>query len=145
MSGKYLIDTSVWVDYFRDKDKELNDFIDQLIGEDRVYINGIIRSELLIGTKTQKEYDSVKESLDCFHTLNLDDHVFDETSKVGFQLKRKGITVPLSDLMIAVQCFHHQLILIEKDRHYEKIKECLDFTLYSSPPETDQTTTEIMS
>ncbi len=127
---KYMIDTSVWIDYLRDSNKELNDFIDGLIDADVVYTNGIIKSELLIGTKTQKEYDLTKNNLDCFNTLDLDDRIFNEVSKVGFQLKRKGITVPLSDLIIAVQCFEHQLVLIEKDRHFEKIKECLDVKLF---------------
>jgi len=127
---KYMIDTSVWIDYLRDSNKELNDFIDRLIDQDVVYTNGIIKSELLIGTKTQKEYDLTKNNLDCFNTLELDDRIFNETSKVGFQLKRKGTTVPLSDLIIAVQCFEHQLILIEKDKHFEKIKECLDLKLF---------------
>jgi predicted nucleic acid-binding protein len=127
---KYMIDTSVWIDYLRDSNKELNDFIDQLIDQDVVYTNGIIKSELLIGTKTQKEYDLTKNNLDCFNILDLDGRIFNEVSKVGFQLKRKGITVPLSDLIIAVQCFEHQLILIEKDKHFEKIKECLDLKLF---------------
>ena len=127
---KYMIDTSVWIDYFRDTNKELNDFIDRLIDEDVVYINGIIKSELLIGTRTQKEYDLTKNNLECFTTLELDDRVFNEISKVGFQLKRKGITVPLSDLIIAVQCFEQQLILIEKDKHFEKIKRYLGLNLF---------------
>ena len=129
---KYMIDTSVWIDYLRDSNKELNDFIDRLIDEDVVYTNGIIKSELLIGTKTQKEYDLAKNNLECFKTLQLDDRIFNETSKVGFHLKRKGITVPLSDLIIAVQCFEHRLILIEKDKHFQKIKECLDLKLFQA-------------
>jgi len=127
---KYMIDTSVWIDYFRDSDKGLNDFIDHLIDEDVVYTNGIIKTELLIGTKTPKEYDLTKNNLDCLYTIDLDNQIFDEVSKVGFQLKRKGITVPLSDLIIAVQCFQHRLILLEKDRHFQKIKEFLDINLF---------------
>jgi predicted nucleic acid-binding protein len=129
---KYMIDTSVWIDYFRDSDKELNDFIDRLIDEDAVYINGIIKSELLIGAKTQKEYDLTRNNLNCFYTLELNDRVFEEISIVGFKLRRKGITVPLSDLIIAVQCFQHQLILIEKDKHFQKIKESLDIDLFQA-------------
>lgn len=127
---KFLIDTSVWIDYFRDTDKVLNDFIDGLIDDDAVYINGIIKSELLIGTRTPKEYDLTKNNLNYFHTLELDDRVFEEISRVGFQLRRKGITIPLSDLIIAVQCYEHQLILIEKDKHFHKIKESLNITIF---------------
>ena len=132
MSNKYLIDTSVWIDYFRDSNKELNDFIDRLIDEDAVHINGIIKSELLIGTKTQKEFDQMKRELQCFHNLKIDDHIFSETSRIGFLLKRKGITVPLTDLIIAVHSSYHNLILIENDKHYRIIKQYLDLELYAS-------------
>ncbi|MFC2155551.1 PIN domain-containing protein [Acidobacteriota bacterium] len=125
-----MIDTSIWIDYFRDTDKELNDFIDCLINEDRVNINGIIKSEILIGTKTQKEYNLVNNSLNGIKTIDFNDQVFNETSDTGFKLKRKGITVPLSDLIIAVQSYYNRLILIEKDNHFKKIKGCLDITLY---------------
>lgn len=127
---KYMVDTSVWIDYFRDTDKALNDFIDRLIDEDTVYINGIIKSELLIGARDSKEYDMTRSNLNCFYTIDLDDRIFEETARIGFQLKRKGITVPLSDLIIAVQCFEHRLILIEKDKHFKKIKESLAINLF---------------
>ena len=45
MNRQYMIDTSVWIDYFRDSNKELNDFIDQLVDQDNICINGIIKSE----------------------------------------------------------------------------------------------------
>ncbi len=125
-----MLDTSVWIDYFRDNDKELNDFIDHLIDEDAIYINGIINSEILIGTKTENEYELIKNELHCFHYLELDKHVFSEISGIGFQLRRKGITVPLSDLIIAVQCSLHGLVLIQKDKHFEQIKKHLDLDLY---------------
>ena len=132
MNNKYIIDSSIWIDYFRDSNKELNDFIDRLIDEDAVYINGIIKSELLIGTKTQKEYDLIKRELQCFHNLDMDDHIFNETSRMGFLLRRKGVTVPLTDLIIAVHCSYHKLVLIENDKHYRIIKKYLDLDIYTS-------------
>jgi predicted nucleic acid-binding protein len=36
-------------------------------------------------------------------------------------LKKKGISVPLSDIIIATDCIDHSLVLIEADRHYAAI------------------------
>lgn len=136
MTIHYMIDTSVWIDYFRDTDSELNDFIDLLLDEDRVYINGIIRAEILIGARNTNEYESIKNSLEGIHTVEMDNQTFNETGRIGFQLKRKGITVPLSDLIIAVQCALNRLTLIQKDKHYQCIKECLEIDLYSTARST---------
>ena len=131
MNRKYMIDTSVWVDYLKDSFKELNDFIDHLIDNDEVYINGIIQTELLVGTKNRKEYDLLKNNLECFHWVNMDEQTFEKTSLAGFQLRRKGITVPLSDLIIAAHCSQHGFTLIEKDKHFHKIKEVLNISIHN--------------
>jgi len=47
MSDKYMIDSSVWIPYFRDKEYKLKSLIKELIEKDSVYINGIIQTELL--------------------------------------------------------------------------------------------------
>ncbi|MCP4213753.1 MAG: PIN domain-containing protein [bacterium] len=126
MNTRYMIDTSVWIDYFRDRDKELNDFIDRLIDLDSIYINGIITSEILIGTKTKKEYDLLQRELQCFRTLELNAYTFDAVAETGYQLRREGVTVPLGDLIIALQCSVNDLTLIQKDKHFLKIKACLE-------------------
>jgi predicted nucleic acid-binding protein len=36
-------------------------------------------------------------------------------------LKKNGIFVPLSDIIIATDCIDHGLILVEADKHYEII------------------------
>jgi len=132
MNDCYLVDTSVWIDYFRGNNNELSDVIDQLIDEDRIFINGIIKCELLVGTKTRKEYNSINGTLDCINWLELDGSVFAEISKVGFKLKREGISVPLSDLIIAVQANLNNHILIENNKHYKIINQILPLRLYSS-------------
>lgn len=49
MIDKYMIDSSVWINYFRDKNYEFTPFIKELMEKDQVYINGIIQIELLKG------------------------------------------------------------------------------------------------
>jgi predicted nucleic acid-binding protein len=132
MSDKYMIDSSVWITYFRDKECKLKSLIKELIEKDSVYFNGIIQTELLKGAKSEKNYRTLKNSFNGLQFLEIDKGLFDNISDTAFKLRRKGITVPLTDLIIAVQCIENHLILIHKDRHFEFIQKHFDLKLYQS-------------
>ena len=42
---------------------------------------------------------------------------------MGFSLSRKGFTIPLTDLVIAVQCLENNLELMTSDKHFNIIAE----------------------
>ena len=69
MSDKYMIDSSVWIPYFRDKEYKLKSLIKELIEKDSVYINGIIQTELLKGAKSEKNYRTLKNSFNGLQFL----------------------------------------------------------------------------
>jgi predicted nucleic acid-binding protein len=134
MIDKYMIDSSVWINYFRDKNYEFTPFIKELMEKDQVYINGIIQIELLKGAKSEKNYRSLKNSLNGLHFLEIDKGLFDSISEAAFKLRTNGVTVPLTDLIIAVQCVENGLILIEEDRHFEFIRDHFELKLYQHQP-----------
>ena len=130
MNKKYMLDSSVRIKYFRYKNYELTPFIKDLMGKDLVYFNGIIQTELLKGAKSDKNYRTLKNNFNGLHFLEIDRNLFDSVSNAAFKLRRKGITVPLTDLIIAVQCIESNIILIEEDKHFEFIKEHFNLEIY---------------
>ncbi len=134
MIEEYMIDSSVWINYFRAKNYELTPFIKELMEKDQVYINGIIQIELLKGAKSEKNYRSLKNSLNGLHFLEIDKGLFDRISEAAFKLRKNGVTVPLTDLVIAIQCIENGLILVQEDRHFEFIRDHFDLKLYRHQP-----------
>ncbi len=132
MNEKYMIDSSIWIRYFRDRNYELTPLIKELMERDAVYINGIIQTELLKGAKSEKNYRTLKNSFNGLHFLEIDKSLFDSISDAAFKLRRKGITVPMTDLIIGIQCVENNLILIEEDKHFKFIKEHFDLELYQA-------------
>jgi len=118
---EYFIDTSVWIPNFRDGGAEFGDFIDALIDENRVHINGIVLAELLIGARSPAEIDRLSLALAGLKLVPSDRDSFQSAGRNGFALKRKGVSGPLSDIIIATDCIDHGLVLIESDRHYAAI------------------------
>jgi predicted nucleic acid-binding protein len=119
-----LIDSSAWIEYYRKEgNKEYKAWISRAIQNNTAAVNGVIQVEILVFTKTQSEYDLILSDFSAFHNLKLDEHVFRKASEIGFNLRRKGITIPGTDLIIASCAIVSNTDLIHFDSHYEYIAE----------------------
>ena len=122
MISKYMIDSSVWISYFGDQNYSMTPIIRELIEKDQVYINGIIQTELLKGAKSEKQYRALKNNLNGLRFLEISRNLFDRISNAAYVLRGKGVTVPLTDLIIAIHCVEEKIILIEEDKHFSYIQ-----------------------
>ena len=121
MKAEYFVDTSIWIPYFRDGGGEYGDLVDTLIDENRVHINGVVLAELLTGARNAAEIEELCSALAGLKFVPSDRASFASAGRNGFALKKKGISAPLSDLIIATECLDHGLVLIEADRHFAAI------------------------
>ena len=126
----YLIDTSVWIDFFNGKlNDSLKNQIINYIENDEIYYNGIILSELLIGIRNIKERGFIQDNFDGFIYFPFDLEDFKSLSNYGNKFLRKGITIPLTDLLIFYHTVYKNLTLITKDKHFKLIRETEKFEL----------------
>jgi len=130
---EYFVDTSVWIPYFREGESEHGDFIDELIDDGRVHINGIVLAELLTGARNPAELDRLASALAGLKLVPSDRASSESAGRSGFALKKKGVSVPLSDIIIATDCIDHGLVLIESDRHYAVIAAHLPLKRHVQP------------
>ncbi|MGB7294188.1 MAG: PIN domain-containing protein [Candidatus Aminicenantales bacterium] len=121
MKPEYFVDTSVWIPYFREAGSRHGDRIDELIDDNRVHINGIVLAEILTGARNEAEFDRLASALAGLKFVPSGPVSFKSAGRNGCALKRKGISVPLSDVIIATDCIDHGLVLIEGDKHFEVI------------------------
>jgi hypothetical protein len=131
-----LIDSSVWVDYLRGGEPDLSDRIDEMLDADLVYANGTVLGEVLYGAKNPKAFNALKETFRGLHLLDDTCEIFARAAQAGCELRDDGITVPLTDIVIAVQCTEHDLSLLTRDRHFQMIARRMDlqYELLSNEP-----------
>lgn len=130
VSDRYFVDTSVWISYFRDAHFVLGDFLDSLIQDDRVAVDGIVLTELLAGAKKTGESELLAATLGGLRFLDAPRGFFERAGVYGRRLKSAAISVPLSDLFIATHCLEFDLVLIENDSHFEAVARCLPLRRY---------------
>lgn len=118
----YFVDSTIWVEFFKGSNETIRALVTPLIDEDRICYNGIVLSELLTGALNRKEFDFLRSNLGGLHYLESSEEIFEAAGQLGFSLRRRGVTIPLSDLVIAAHCIHHHLRLLTLDNHFHLIK-----------------------
>lgn len=121
MSTRIIVDTSVWIEFFRDASSPLSLQLQTLLRSGRVFLVGMVLAEILQGIKTKKEADLVKRSMNSLPYLEMDREIFQRAGELSAELRRKGITVPLSDLLIASSALHYDCEVLTIDPHFDSV------------------------
>ena len=116
---KIIVDTSIWIEYFNNNN--IVNFIEERIMEDCLFMKGPIVTELLQGLKTEKEYEKLKNSIDAIPYLEITLENWKEAGNISNKLRRKGITIPLTDIIISAVAISNDAKVYSLDKHFEKI------------------------
>jgi len=81
----------------------------------------VVRIELVSGALSRAERDRLAEMLDALPRLDMTEDVWREAADLGFQLRQRGVNVPVTDLLIAASAIAGRCILHHRDRHFTMI------------------------
>ena len=118
---KFLVDTTIWVLYFRGE-KDLENKIKSLILEEKIVTTEIIIMEILRGAKSQREYNQLYDDFTALPVLKLNNIIWEKSYKIGFKLRKMRINVPLSDILITMVAEHYNCLLLHRDKHFSLIE-----------------------
>lgn len=119
-----MIDTSVWIDVFRDRTGAIKIALTELIDGRDYVLSRFTQTELLQGSRNEQEwgllsdYLAGQEYLDMLH----DDWV--SAARIFYDLRRQGMTVRSTiDCCIAQLAIAHEALLIHDDHDFEAIAQ----------------------
>jgi predicted nucleic acid-binding protein len=121
-----LVDTSVWIDYFRGGGN--SDKLDYLIDENILTINDLILAELIpfLRQKNQRKLVALLGSVKNI-ALHIDWSQIIEYQYACLKAGINGIGIP--DLIIAQNAIQNHCELYSLDRHFILMKKHLKFSL----------------
>lgn len=127
-----LVDTSAWIFALRkDPLPAIKERIDLLLKEDTVTIVPIVKLELLGGTKTKGDFNRLKGRLDALDSIELNEQVWEKAVYLAFNLRRKGITIPYTDILISAAAMQEGAILLHADAHFDLIAQYCELRVES--------------
>ncbi len=77
--------------------------------------------ELLSGTRSEREFRELKEELEALAFLEITPAVWERAFRLGYELRRAGLTLPMVDVLLAALALEHGCLLLHADRHFDAL------------------------
>jgi predicted nucleic acid-binding protein len=116
-----LIDTSSWIEYLRDRESEAGDRVEVLVLSGEAAWCDMTLVELWHGVRRAKEKRELAEMEHEIARIPVNPDVWRLAFRLGLRCREKGITVPVSDIVIAACAVTHRLELEQCDGHFDDL------------------------
>jgi hypothetical protein len=121
MNTGIIVDTCVWIEFFREPESELTLHLKSLLRERKVIMVGMVMAEILQGVKSPKEANLVEQNLAKLPYLDITQYIWVTAGKISSSLRSAGNTIPLSDLIIVAMALSGNHEIFTVDQHFNKI------------------------
>ena len=124
---KLLIDTSVWSEALRRKEKSINSsetLVRRIIeNNDEIIIVGIILQEILSGITNEKLFLEILNILNDFSYVEITKEDYIHAAELRNKCKQRGITAGSFDFLIASVAIRNKLMLVTYDNDFKNISK----------------------
>ena len=117
--AEVLIDTSAWIAFFRGHEP-LGSQVDAAPADGSAAVCGMIELEVLQNVRAGE--DNVRGLMRSTLRLKTDEGDYREAGERLAELRRRGVTLPATDGLIAQVALRYQVPLLEFDKHFEHIE-----------------------
>lgn len=123
-----LVDSSVWIDYFRGKVSPETDKLDGLLGNESLLSGDLIVAEVLQGFPAESEFNVARQllttRLNVVSLVGTDNAV--QAARNYRDLRARGVMVRKTiDTLIATYCIENGVSLLYSDRDFDPFVQYL--------------------
>ena len=116
-----LVDTNIIIDFWDKPTEEAKNVFE----ENDVAICGVIKTELLRGSNSEKQFSQMEEALNDFTYLSFSEKDWISLAKQFITLKQNGLVVPFQDAMIAYLAIKNNCKVWTNDKHFKLMQVVL--------------------
>ncbi|MBA3792213.1 MAG: PIN domain-containing protein [Rubrobacter sp.] len=128
-SEPVLVDTSFWIEFFNRPDSEEAASVEAVIREDRAALTGVVLAELLRGARTEEEASRLQAALGAVAWVEVTRSVYARAGRLGFELRRRGVTLPVTDCIVAASAETIGGRILTLDGHFEELARVATLTV----------------
>jgi predicted nucleic acid-binding protein len=122
MKSVLLVDTSAWIDFFRGKQSTVTDAVQLALQLGLARLCGPVKAELLQGVKSKKEKQQLSIVFEAVENLTTIESDWEAAGNSLQVLRESGITLPLTDALIAAIAIRHKAQVLTLDHHFSHLK-----------------------
>jgi predicted nucleic acid-binding protein len=116
----FLVDSILYIDLLRARKDPVQALRPWLLHEEVLYC-GVIRCEVLRGVVSEKIHERMCDLFEAMTSIDIDNTMWNEAADLAWTLDRRGVVLPLTDLMIACCAMRAGAIVVSSDEHFKLI------------------------
>ena len=116
-----LVDTSVWVRALRRGDSQEQRELSALLEADEVATTDVVVAEVLQGASSEAEFEDFVRRSEALHYYHATETTWRKAARLSYDLKRQGLTVALSDVVIATVAVENDFEIYSMDTDFQRI------------------------
>jgi len=121
MDTRIIVDTTIWIEFFRNPQSSHSSHLKDLLRQQRVVMVGMVLAEILQGIKAPKEAQLVLTGFTKLPYSEMTKDRWQQAGEISASLRKKGTTLPLSDLTIASCALAEGFEVYTLDPHFKRI------------------------
>lgn len=132
-----VVDTTVWVDFFRDAPTwQVAYLVDLVEADEAVCLTDVVLTEILQGLRSDADARRVERRLSAFDVLRLEDlDDFRRAAALYRQASAAGYTIRRTlDCLIASVCVREDAQLLHADADFDHLAACSPLAAVAAPP-----------
>jgi predicted nucleic acid-binding protein len=116
-----LVDSSVWIDYFRGTVTAQTEILDSLLESELLAIGDLILTEVLQGLAEERDFNAARKMLTSLTVVDLGGQEIAIQAAKNFRaLRSLGVTVRKTiDTVIATRCIESGYDLLHSDKDFD--------------------------
>lgn len=116
-----LVDTNIIIDFWDKPSEEAK----KVFEENEIATCGVIKTELLRGSNSNKQFLQIAEALNDFSYLSFSENDWFGLSKQFITFKQNGLAVPFQDAMIEYIAIKYDCKVWTNDKHFKLMQVVL--------------------
>jgi predicted nucleic acid-binding protein len=122
-----LVDSSVWIDFFRGTITPQTERLDALLGREPLVVLDLVLAEVLQGFSSERDFNQARKLLTSLEVVELGGQEIAIQAARNFRtLRSQGVTIRKTiDTLIATRCIEGDHALLFSDRDFEPFVELL--------------------
>lgn len=120
--ARFVVDTSVWIDFFRGVLKsQIFGILREAIELRVAVLTDIIRHEILVGARSENQYRELQRLLSPLECLRVGGEDLEGFDRFAWHLHRQGFKGKYTDASIAYLCHRHRIPLLTFDGYFQSL------------------------
>lgn len=134
-----LVDSSVWIDYFRGNATPETDRLDTLLGTEPLAIGDLMLTEVLQGFTSDRDFRRASDLLATLTQIDIAGRDIALKAAENYRtLRARGVTIRKTiDTLIATRCIEDGLSLLYSDRDFDPFVEHLEMRVCNAATLTE--------